>query len=120
MDKRARTRKLSRQQDGKCFYCGVLMSSTIGRGKHYTKRPWDMTTEHIIPQCMGGKGGNNLVAACVQCNEMWSGFDSFVHRMIKKTGGEAWRFYHMIDKLKRTSLDAWLPVPPTSSKDVSS
>ena len=41
--------------NGRCFYCGQML-----RGNY--------VLDHMIPQSKGGKGGENLVACCRDCN----------------------------------------------------
>lgn len=53
--KTARTR-LHEAQDGRCYYCGRLVS--LGA----------FSTDHITPRCRGGKGPSNTVGSCKSCN----------------------------------------------------
>jgi hypothetical protein len=54
-----------RDQKGRCFYCRRPMSLT------QPFKPWEgprATREHLVPRSQGGRGGANVVAACVRCN----------------------------------------------------
>lgn len=46
--------KILRTKRAACFYCGKLLD--------------DPTRDHFIPESKGGKGGMNIVASCVKCN----------------------------------------------------
>jgi len=54
-----------RDQRGRCFYCRRPMSLTQALAHPEGRR---VTREHLIPRSMGGKGGGNVVLACVRCN----------------------------------------------------
>lgn len=60
---------LLKKQNGKCFYCGVIVHH---RGTHeddYNRDPHWMTTDHKIPWSLGGKTDlENCVIACRSCN----------------------------------------------------
>src|SRR5690606_3776537 len=57
-----RRRKLFREQQQLCFYCGVSM--TLANGYSNT-----CTVEHLKPRSQGGtNASDNIVAACYTCN----------------------------------------------------
>jgi 5-methylcytosine-specific restriction protein A len=49
-------RQLWKQQGGKCYYCGQVVSPLVG------------TLDHFIPRSHGGGGTANYVYACSECN----------------------------------------------------
>lgn len=53
MDKRQRVFELTQ---GKCYYCGCDLSIDT------------FHIEHSTPKALGGKGGDNLVPSCEDCN----------------------------------------------------
>lgn len=71
-------RKASIAQEGRCLYCGVEMwqpysekLTAYGRrtGVRFKKvHLLQCTADHYIPKSLGGKNGDNIVAACLHCN----------------------------------------------------
>ncbi|WP_409562204.1 HNH endonuclease [Hyphomicrobium sp. B1] len=61
-----RRAKLFLEQDGRCFYCTVpMLPPPFTR----PRRRREVTLEHLIPHCEGGRRGFfNEVAACNACN----------------------------------------------------
>ena len=50
-----------------CAYCDVLLTKAQGPGR---KRPTDASWDHVVPiACGGDNSPENLVLACVACNE---------------------------------------------------
>lgn len=45
---------------GRCFYCGCLLDFN------------NFHLDHIVPKSKGGKNPDNLVPACIDCNEFKS------------------------------------------------
>jgi 5-methylcytosine-specific restriction endonuclease McrA len=65
------------RQEGKCFYCGVVMREQpyLGRRRQWPKKmrfhPDMATIDHVIPISRGGtEHYTNLVYACFRCNTM--------------------------------------------------
>lgn len=52
-------------QHGRCYLCDQPMSVH----KHGQNPPHEATRDHVIPQRLGGRDGENLLAACRGCNE---------------------------------------------------
>jgi hypothetical protein len=46
-----------------CFWCGVEFQD--GPDAPALRR---RTRDHVVPRCRGGRGGQNVVWACVECN----------------------------------------------------
>src|SRR6185312_7240222 len=51
----------------RCWFCGIELLEWSETG--YDKRHYGMLTrEHLVPKSRGGRGGQNLVDACLSCN----------------------------------------------------
>ncbi len=82
--------RISEAQNHRCCYCG----HTVVRYRPGTAAmPRNTATrDHIIPRCHGGTYGNNIVIACVQCNNL-------------RGDMEAYAFYNLMQKwFKRNPL----------------
>lgn len=82
-------RTLSECQNHRCCYCGFTMVLHV----HTDGQPPPQnaaTRDHIIPKCHGGPKNKNLVAACVQCNNLRGDMDPVA-------------FYNLLSKLFRRS-----------------
>ncbi len=66
---------LSEPQNHRCCYCGHRMIEVPQEEPSFVPRN-AMTREHVIPKSYDGKGRENLVAACRQCNEMRGNMDA--------------------------------------------
>jgi 5-methylcytosine-specific restriction endonuclease McrA len=60
---RAMREAASRDQGGRCFYCRRVMTRSD------SGLPTAITAEHLVPQILGGRNLNNVVAACYACNQ---------------------------------------------------
>ena len=62
-----RHRRIFRQQNGKCFYCGIKMVPPKMTGPNDSRI---RTVDHLIPKFLDGLSiPSNLVYACKGCNE---------------------------------------------------
>lgn len=67
--------KLSEPQNHRCCYC----THVIERYRSYAGQPLPpnaITRDHLHPKSQGGKNGENLLAACHQCNLLRGDMDA--------------------------------------------
>jgi len=70
------------QQEGRCFYCGELMSLSFARRDHIWGN--SATLEHLRRRADGGGNGKeNLVLACRECNIRRGDRDPVTYRALR-------------------------------------
>jgi hypothetical protein len=60
-----RRRRLFKEQQGRCFYCGRICQLT-----NDVRAVNRFTIDHVIPRSQGGKIKRNVVGACHRCNDL--------------------------------------------------
>lgn len=66
-------RKLYEQQKGLCFWCARKMADPDSPA---TNDPLYPTVDHMVSKAAGGRGGENLKAACYECNTLRGVFNT--------------------------------------------
>lgn len=80
-------RRLHRQQDGKCYFCGCETKlRTPNMIKNQIMFPDSATIEHLIPRIKGGSNRlPNLKMSCHHCNSMRRDMDAIKWMRIVRT-----------------------------------
>lgn len=75
---------VSERQNHRCCYCShTMVLHKHNNGKSPPRAA--ATRDHLVPRALGGQGGNNIVAACVQCNHLRGDMDYIAfHNLLRK------------------------------------